>query len=253
MPPRWFPTISFEVFRSLEEHGMNACALHGRVHPDKRKDAYNALSPRGKDLMVCTNLASRGLDFSHVHHVVMYDFPLNMADYLHRVGRTARGGRAGRKILAIENFQKVIQHDAARAETVNKSVKQKLKKRLGLPPARNIGSKETKAAMKRLDRRMRKAIKELRFLWRRGILKRGQKIPAMQAPTDKQVEASETQTVTTMVRARDGLLQLLPRRRSGPRLARHAPNAGGTVTIGGLGGRSAEAPGSNRRRRRTQM
>ena len=32
----------------------------------------------------------------NVHHVVMYDFPLNMADYLHRVGRTARGGRAGR-------------------------------------------------------------------------------------------------------------------------------------------------------------
>ena len=37
---------------------------------------------------------------------------------------------------------------------MNKSVKAKLKKRLGLPPARNIGSKETKAAMKRLDRRM---------------------------------------------------------------------------------------------------
>lgn len=34
--------------------------------------------------------------FVEVHHVIMYDFPLNMADYLHRVGRTARGGRAGR-------------------------------------------------------------------------------------------------------------------------------------------------------------
>lgn len=68
------------------------------------------------------------------------------------------------------------------------------------------------------------------------------------------MEASETQTVTTMVRARDGLLQLLPRRRAVPRSeARHAPNAGGTVTIGGLGGRSVEAPGSSRRRRRTQM
>lgn len=75
--------------------------------------------------------------------------------------------RKVKKILAIENFQKVIQ-----SNTVNKSVKAKLKKRLGLPPARNIGSKETKAAMKRLDRRM-KAIKELRFLWKRGILKRG--------------------------------------------------------------------------------
>lgn len=88
------------------------------------------------------------------------------------------------RIMAIENFQKVLQ------QPVNKSVKAKLKKRLGLPPARNIGSKETKLAMKRLDRRM-KTIKHLRFLWKRGILKRGQKIPRM---PDKQVEASDSQT-----------------------------------------------------------
>ncbi|CAK9035666.1 unnamed protein product [Durusdinium trenchii] len=239
------------VFKSLQEHGVNAVALHGNVHPKKRKEAYEAFnSASGAEVMVCTNLASRGLDFSNVHHVVMYDFPLNMADYLHRVGRTARGGRAGRvttitprrywpfvakiqeatkegkpvevrnmsrkvkKIMAIENFQKVLQRD------VNKSVKQKLKKRLGLPPARNIGSKETKAAMKRLDRRMR-AIKHMRFLWKRGILKKGHGIPKM---PDAQVEVSETQTVSTMVRARDGLLQVLPRRR---KLDRQADTAGG--------------------------
>ncbi|CAE7856325.1 unnamed protein product [Symbiodinium microadriaticum] len=229
------------VHKSLLEHGMNAVCLHGNVHPDKRKQAWDSFAGGGKaDVMVCTNLASRGLDFSNVHHVVMYDFPLNMADYLHRVGRTARGGRAGRvttitprrywpfvskiqeatkqgkpievrnmskkvkKILAIENYQKVLQ-----SRDVKKSVKQKLKQRLGLPPARNIGSKETKAAMKRLDRRM-KAIKHVRYLWKRGILKRGHKIPQM---PDKQVEASETQTVSTLVRARDGLLQVVPNRR----------------------------------------
>ncbi|CAK9035686.1 unnamed protein product [Durusdinium trenchii] len=249
------------VFKSLQEHGVNAVALHGNVHPKKRKEAYEAGSASGAEVMVCTNLASRGLDFSNVHHVVMYDFPLNMADYLHRVGRTARGGRAGRvttitprrywpfvakiqeatkegkpvevrnmsrkvkKIMAIENFQKVLQRD------VNKSVKQKLKKRLGLPPARNIGSKETKAAMKRLDRRMR-AIKHMRFLWKRGILKKGHGIPKM---PDAQVEVSETQTVSTMVRARDGLLQVLPRRR---KLDRQADTAGGapidrTLRVGG--------------------
>ena len=51
-------------------------------------------------------------------------------------------------------------------KAVNKSVKAKLKKRLGLPPARNIGSKETKAAMKRLDRRM--PLGELEDFWARG-------------------------------------------------------------------------------------
>ncbi|CAJ1344298.1 unnamed protein product [Effrenium voratum] len=263
------------VHKSLLEHGINAVALHGRVHPDKRKEAYESFS-KNADVMVCTNLASRGLDFSNVHHVVMYNFPLNMADYLHRVGRTARGGRAGRvttitprrywpfvakiqeatkqgkpveirnmsrkvkKILAIENFQKVIQ------QPINKSAKQKLKKRLGLPPARNIGSKETKAAMKRLDRRM-KAIKEMRFLWKRGLLKRGQKLPKM---IDKQVEASESQTISTMVRARDGLLQVVPKRRRSDKGA-DQPERAPSESLPFA--HDSVSPGVAKRRRRTVM
>eukprot|EP00435_Cladocopium_sp_Y103_P054012 s1016_g17.t1 len=162
-------------------------------------------------------------------------------------------------VLTLKSSKSGLRHGAEEAVAIRDSLTlrlletlftAKLKKRLGLPPARNIGSKETKAAMKRLDRRM-KAIKELRFLWKRGILKRGQKIPAM---PDKQVELSESQTVSTMVRARDGLLQLLPRRRAAPKAtAEAAPNAQGTVTIGGLGGRAVQAPGSHRRRRRTVM
>lgn len=53
------------MHRSLQEHGMNAVALHGNVHPDKRKEAYESFKGTGADLMVCTNLASRGLDFSN--------------------------------------------------------------------------------------------------------------------------------------------------------------------------------------------
>ena len=69
------------------------------------------------------------------------------------------------------------------------------------------------------------------------------------------MELSESQTVSTMVRARDGLLQLLPRRRVAPKAdtALAAPNAQGTVSFGGLGGRAVDAPGTNRRRRRTVM
>lgn len=42
-------------------------------------------------MLVCTDLAARGLDVPQVDHVVMFDFPLNALDYLHRSGRTARG------------------------------------------------------------------------------------------------------------------------------------------------------------------
>eukprot|EP00931_Biecheleriopsis_adriatica_P060143 TRINITY_DN36104_c0_g1_i2.p1 TRINITY_DN36104_c0_g1~~TRINITY_DN36104_c0_g1_i2.p1 ORF type:complete len:682 (+),score=133.16 TRINITY_DN36104_c0_g1_i2:81-2048(+) len=266
------------VHKSLLEHGVNSVGLYGGLHPSKRKQVWEQFSGTGADVMVCTNLASRGLDFSNVHHVIMYDFPLNMADYLHRIGRTARGGRAGRvttitprrywpfvtkiqeatrtgkaievrhasknvkKILAIENYQKVAQSRASR------SVKQRLKKRLGLPPARNLGSKETKLAMKKLERRM-KAIKHMRYLWRRGILKRGQGIPKM---PDKQVEASETQTVSSLVRARDGLLQVIPKRRRGGR-ATGGPESAPIEEVPGVGGRTHEPPSASRRRRRTVM
>lgn len=45
--------------------------------------------------LVCSDLISRGIDISHVSHVVSYDVPVDMRKYVHRVGRTARAGRAG--------------------------------------------------------------------------------------------------------------------------------------------------------------
>ena len=45
--------------------------------------------------LVCSDLISRGIDISHVSHVVSYDVPVDFRKYVHRVGRTARAGRAG--------------------------------------------------------------------------------------------------------------------------------------------------------------
>jgi len=45
--------------------------------------------------LVCSDLISRGIDISHVSHVVSYDVPIDICKYVHRVGRTARAGRAG--------------------------------------------------------------------------------------------------------------------------------------------------------------
>lgn len=47
------------------------------------------------DLLVCSDLIARGIDLPEVRHVIMYDVPIDMAKYVHRVGRTARAGRAG--------------------------------------------------------------------------------------------------------------------------------------------------------------
>ncbi|KAF4742130.1 hypothetical protein FOZ63_023804, partial [Perkinsus olseni] len=90
------------VAKMLETEGYSVSSLHGEMaFKNRRKEfaSFKGASKTGapaKEIMVCTNLASRGLDFDDVGHVVMYDFPYTLADYIHRVGRTARAGRAGR-------------------------------------------------------------------------------------------------------------------------------------------------------------
>jgi superfamily II DNA/RNA helicase len=59
-------------------------------------------------VLVCTDLAARGLDIPAVDHVVMFDFPLNALDYLHRSGRTARGDRKGRVTALVAKRDKVL-------------------------------------------------------------------------------------------------------------------------------------------------
>lgn len=52
--------------------------------------------------LVCSDLISRGIDISHVSHVVSYDAPVDMRKYVHRVGRTARAGREGNAWSLVE-------------------------------------------------------------------------------------------------------------------------------------------------------
>jgi superfamily II DNA/RNA helicase len=53
--------------------------------------------------MICTDMASRGLDFPHVSHVLHFDFPRSTSDYLHRAGRTGRARRQGASICLYRN------------------------------------------------------------------------------------------------------------------------------------------------------
>ena len=57
------------------------------------------------DLLVCSDLISRGIDLPDVRHVVSYDAPVDMAKYVHRVGRTARAGRTGDAWVLVEEHE----------------------------------------------------------------------------------------------------------------------------------------------------
>ncbi len=81
--------------RSLEREGLNTTALHGDKSQDERLKALEAFKSGEVDLLVCTDVAARGLDIKDVPAVFNFDIPFNAEDYVHRIGRTGRAGALG--------------------------------------------------------------------------------------------------------------------------------------------------------------
>ena len=81
--------------RSLEREGLNTTALHGDKSQDERLKALDAFKKGEVDLLVCTDVAARGLDIKDVPAVFNFDIPFNAEDYIHRIGRTGRAGASG--------------------------------------------------------------------------------------------------------------------------------------------------------------
>ncbi|MDQ3001945.1 MAG: DEAD/DEAH box helicase [Fibrobacterota bacterium] len=80
----------------LRMKGMDVRVLHGHLPQEERANAYQDFRKGGFRVLVATDLASRGLDMPEVDLIVNYDLPKHYKDYVHRTGRTARRGRAGR-------------------------------------------------------------------------------------------------------------------------------------------------------------
>lgn len=81
--------------QGLRAHNYNAVALHGDLSQHQRDVAVRSFRDGGTDLLVATEVAARGLDIPKVSHVINYDMPGEPLMYFHRIGRTARAGRAG--------------------------------------------------------------------------------------------------------------------------------------------------------------
>ena len=73
--------------------------LHGNVPQAVRKTVYQQFCAAEKGILLCTDVAARGLDLPNVDWILQYDPPCETADYVHRIGRTARKGRSGCALL----------------------------------------------------------------------------------------------------------------------------------------------------------
>ncbi|XP_041481144.1 probable ATP-dependent RNA helicase DDX31 [Lytechinus variegatus] len=82
-----------------KKEGMPLFKLHGNMSQEERIKMYHAFSEARKGVLLCTDVAARGLDLPKVKWIVQYNIPGSAADYVHRVGRTARIGKEGQALL----------------------------------------------------------------------------------------------------------------------------------------------------------
>ncbi|TFK54962.1 DEAD-domain-containing protein [Heliocybe sulcata] len=88
----------------LRTLGFPAVPLHGQLSQSSRLGALGKFKSGGRNVLVATDVASRGLDIPSVDIVINYDIPTHSKDYIHRVGRTARAGRSGKSITLVTQY-----------------------------------------------------------------------------------------------------------------------------------------------------
>ncbi len=97
--------VADEVGDYLEANGFHAATLSGDVPQRKRQRLIVDFATGALPFLVATDVAARGLHIPGVSHVINFDLPHNEEDYVHRIGRTARGGESGDAIsLACEQY-----------------------------------------------------------------------------------------------------------------------------------------------------
>jgi superfamily II DNA/RNA helicase len=83
------------LYKSLRKHGFSVGALHGDLDQSQRFATLNRFKAGDIKLLVCSDVAARGLDIGGLSHVFNFDVPFHAEDYVHRIGRTGRAGRQG--------------------------------------------------------------------------------------------------------------------------------------------------------------
>jgi ATP-dependent RNA helicase DeaD len=86
------------IAESMINSGISAMALHGDLNQTQRDYAMKKFKDKKTQILVCTDVAARGIDVSHVTHVINIGIPRQKENYVHRIGRTGRAGQKGTSI-----------------------------------------------------------------------------------------------------------------------------------------------------------
>lgn len=107
--------------------GLKSAELHGNLNQTQRLRALDRFAKKEVDFLIATDVAARGLDVKGVQTVINLHMPKDEATYIHRVGRTARAGHAGRAITFVEEDRRLLMKELVRRAV---SAKQQIKTRV---------------------------------------------------------------------------------------------------------------------------
>lgn len=99
-------------------------SLQGNLPQSKRQRALNDFRVGKLQILVATDIASRGIDINKISHVINYDMPDTVEAYIHRIGRTGRAAKEG------DAFTLITREDAGKVRTIERTLKAKLEQRL---------------------------------------------------------------------------------------------------------------------------
>lgn len=104
------------VANNLKNLGIDVLSIHGGLTQQKRNSIMEKFNANRVYVLVCTDIAARGLDIKGISHIYNYDIPKTSKDYIHRIGRTARAGKEGIAINLLvdrdyENFRNVLKDE----------------------------------------------------------------------------------------------------------------------------------------------
>ena len=101
-----------DIHEYLLLKGIDAVAIHGGLEQSTRVKAIQEFKNGTKDVLVATDVASKGLDFPDIQHVINFDLPQEIEDYVHRIGRTGRCWAPGTLVMNFDGSVTPVEHVA---------------------------------------------------------------------------------------------------------------------------------------------
>lgn len=156
--------LVIDLNQYLSSHGYRASCLHGDMSQRDREIAMKQFRDKKVKVLVCTDVAARGLDVPDVSHVINYSIPRELPSYVHRIGRTARSGKTGHAISFVTPSHR---HLLGKIERMTKS---RIVEGV-LPTRKEIGAKKVAAVLNTFNtqKSYARAIEIMDDHWKKAI------------------------------------------------------------------------------------